>query len=465
VEALGMAWGNILSFFDFVAGMGPSVMMAVVLFILGVCLGASPGKALRAGLTVGIGFMGLNLVIGMMVANLGPAVQAMSYRFDLTLDVIDVGWPAAAAISFASVVGAIIIPIGLLVNVVMLLTNTTQTINIDIWDYWHFAFAGALVTALTGSVPLGILAGVLMMIIVMVMADWTAPGMATYHNLPGVSLPHGFTVSFVPGALLLNKLLDVIPGVNKVHMNMDTIQKRFGVLGEPILVGTVLGIGIAILAGMDFSGVLIFGITMGAVLVLIPKMAALLMEGLLPISDVASAFITKRFQNRGKIYIGLDSAVGIGHPTALAMSLLLVPAAIFLAVILPGNRVLPFADLAVIPWMFVLIIPAVKNNGFRALIVGIFTIATGLYIMTDLAPLITRAAIDAHFPIPEGAVEISSMASGASPFHWAMVRLHGLGPVGIIICAVVALAMALINRRKILKEAEELRASSAGTGN
>jgi PTS system galactitol-specific IIC component len=39
----------------------------------------------------------------------------------LQLDVIDVGWPAAAAIAFASRVGALVIPIGLAVNIIMLL--------------------------------------------------------------------------------------------------------------------------------------------------------------------------------------------------------------------------------------------------------------------------------------------------------------------------------------------------------
>ena len=76
---------------------------------------------------------------------------------------------------------------------------------------------------------------------------------------------------------------------------------------------------------------------MGAVMVLIPKMAALLMEGLMPVSDAASSFIQKHFQNRGKIYIGLDSAVGTGHPVTLTMALILVPVSIFLAFILPGN--------------------------------------------------------------------------------------------------------------------------------
>jgi PTS system galactitol-specific IIC component len=461
MEMLNAMWEGILSFFGFVSNMGPSVVMAIVLFIMGVVLKAGVGKSLRAGLTVGVGFIGLNLVIGMMAGNLGPAVQEMSQRFGLSLSIIDVGWPAAAAIAFASKVGMVIIPVCLVVNIIMLLFNATQTIDIDIWDYWHFAFTGALVAILTGSEALGILAAVLNMVIVLVLADYTAPGMETYHNLPGVSLPHGFTTAFVPGAILINKILDFIPGINKIKMDMTTLQKRFGVIGEPILVGTVLGIAIAILSGKDFAGTLIFGVTMGAVLVLIPKMAAMLMEGLIPISDAAAGFISKNFQNRGKIYIGLDSAVGIGHPTALAMSLVLVPMAIFLAVILPGNRTLPFADLAVIPWMFVLIIPVVKDNGFRAFIVGIFTIAIGLYIATDLAPMITQAAINAKFPIPEGANQISSICDGANPLTWAIVRLHGLSIVGIGIVGVISIAMAVINRNRILKEAKALRESGA----
>jgi PTS system galactitol-specific IIC component len=342
----------------------------------------------------------------------------------------------------------------------MLLTNTTQTIDIDIWDYWHFAFTGALAAILTGSQAIGILAAVLNEMIVLVLGDYTAPGLEKYNDLPGISLPHGFTTAFVPGAIVLNKVIDLIPGLNKVEIDMTTLQKRFGVFGEPMLVGTVLGVIIGIVAGKDVTGVLGLGITLGAVLVLIPKMAAMLMEGLIPISDAASEFISKNFQNRGKIYIGLDSAVGIGHPTTLAVSLVLVPLTVFLAVILPGNKVLPFADLAVIPWMFVLIIPVVKNNGFRALIIGFITLAIGLWIATDLAPMITQAAVNASFQIPPGATEISSICDGANPLTWAIVRLHGIGVIGIIIVAIVAVGLAVVNRFRIIKEAKALHAAS-----
>lgn len=131
-----------------------------------------------------------------------------------------------------------------------------------------------------------------------------------------------------------------------------------------------------------------------------------------------------------------------------------MPVAIFLAVILPGNHVLPFADLAVIPWMFVLITPIVKQNGFRGIIVGIIVLAVGLYIATDLAPYITQAAKDVNFKMPQGASQISSICDGANPLTWVLFSLNKLGWIGTGIGGVIAVAMAIWNRMRIKKEAQ-----------
>ncbi|MDR0690007.1 MAG: hypothetical protein LBG08_07065 [Spirochaetaceae bacterium] len=125
MEILNAVWGGIISFFGYVQNLGVSVVMPIVLFVFGVILRAGVGKSLRAGLTVGVGFIGLNLVIGLMGSNLGPAVQQMSERFGLSLSIIDVGWPAAAAIAFASQVGTVAIPVCLVVNIIVTVHATT----------------------------------------------------------------------------------------------------------------------------------------------------------------------------------------------------------------------------------------------------------------------------------------------------------------------------------------------------
>ena len=146
----------ITAFFSFIQGLGVNVMMPILLTIFGTILGAGFGKSLKAGLTVGVGFIGLNLIINNVLGtSLAPAVQEMTTRFGLALNIIDVGWPASSAIAMGTTIGMFIIPLGLLVNILMLITNTTQTIDVDIWNYWHFAFTGSIVAIITGDVMLG----------------------------------------------------------------------------------------------------------------------------------------------------------------------------------------------------------------------------------------------------------------------------------------------------------------------
>lgn len=442
----------ILSFFQFISDLGASVMMPIIMLLLGLALGAPFGKSLRAGLTVGVGFIGLGLVTGLLGNSLGPAVQEMVSKYGLTLDAVDIGWVASAAIAFASEVGTFIIPIGIIINVIMLVSKTTQTVNVDIWDYWHFAFTGALVQSYTGSIWMGIIAAALNMIIIMVLGDWTAPGLEKYNGLPGISLPHGFTTAFVPFAYLFCAIIDKIPGLSNVNLDMEKIQRRLGVFGEPILVGLVFGIILGIIAGYDVFGITTLGMSLAACLVLIPKMAALLMEGLIPVSDAAQAFIEKRVKGGGKIYIGLDSAVGIGHPICMTAALILVPVSVLLAVLLPGNRVLPFADLAVIPWMFVLFVPAAKGDFMRALVSGFFTLIIMLYCGTDMVATFVKAAIAADPASYANAGNFSSLCDGSNPLTWAFFRMSGLGWLGLGILAAIAIAMAVYNRNKIITE-------------
>lgn len=52
-----------------------------------------------------------------------------------------------------------------------------------------------------------------------------------------------------------------------------------------MMVGTILGILLGVIAGYDFKKVLLLGISIGGVMFILPRMVRILMEGLLPLSE------------------------------------------------------------------------------------------------------------------------------------------------------------------------------------
>ena len=441
-----------MNILQYLVDLGPSVMMPIIFSVFAICLGVKLANAVKSGLLIGIGFIGLNAIITILTENLGPAAEAMVKNFGLNLNVLDVGWPAASAIAFGSTVGVLIIPLGIIINVVMLLTRTTRTVNIDIWNFWHFAFTGSLVYMLTGSLPIALIMSAVNMVVTMVLADRTAPLVEKELGLPGISIPHGFSASYVPIAWIANKILDFIPGINKIKMDSNEIQNKFGIFGDPAILGTSIGILLGILAKYNVKDTLNLAVVMGAVLVLTPKMAAVLMEGLMPVSEAVQTLIQRKFEGKAKLYIGLDSAVSVGHPVTLAVSLVLVPVTLILALIIPGNQFLPFASLAGLPFMFVLITPLVRGDFFRAFIVGVIVVGAGLLIGTNMSPLFTEAALAAKFAIPDGARMISSIDYGSSPLPWLIVKLTEFKTIGIGALVASTVGLMLWNRSMIVKE-------------
>lgn len=399
-------------FINFILDLGASVMMPIIITILGLIFKQKFSKAFRSGLTVGIGFVGIFMIVGMLVSNLSPATQAMVENWGLRLDVMDVGWPISASISFGTTIVPAVFGVCFLLNIIMLSLNLTKTMNVDIWNYWHFIFTGALVMYLTDSMVFGLIASGICFIIIMKLADYTAPYVSEFFGMPGVSLPHTETVSWAPLGILIDKLIDKIPVINKIKIYPEGIQKRFGIFGEPIMMGLLLGSGIGALAGYDLKGIITLGVNMAAVMFLMPRMVRILMEGLMPLSESAREYIGKKFPGK-EVYIGLDAAVAIGHPSVIATGLILIPITLVLAFILPGNRVLPFTDLGLIPILMVWAVAPSKGNVFRGVITGIVFMSLILLIATDLAEITTLMAIDVQFPIPEGASLISSLDEGA----------------------------------------------------
>ncbi|EBH7727628.1 PTS galactitol transporter subunit IIC [Salmonella enterica] len=427
---------------QYVLGFGPTVLLPLVLFFLALFFKVKPAKALRSSLIVGIGFVGIYAIFDILTSNVGPAAQAMVERTGISLPVVDLGWPPLAAITWGSPIAPFVIPLTMLINVAMLALNKTRTVDVDMWNYWHFALAGTLVYYSTGSFVLGLSAAAIAAIVVLKLADWSAPLVAKYFGLEGISLPTLSSVVFFPIGLLFDKIIDKIPGVNRIHIDPENVQKKMGIFGEPMMVGTILGVLLGIIAGYDFKHILLLGISIGGVMFILPRMVRILMEGLLPLSEAIKKYLNAKYPGRDDLFIGLDIAVAVGNPAIISTALILTPISVFIAFLLPGNKVLPLGDLANLAVMASMIVLACRGNIFRAVITVIPVIVADLWIATKIAPFITGMAKDVNFKMAEGSSgQVSSFLDGGNPFRFWLLEIFNGNIIAIGLIPVLALVI------------------------
>lgn len=449
--------------FSYIISLGASVMMPIIFTVIGLCIGMKFGKALKSGLFVGVGFVGLGVVTALLTTNFNAPLKSISDLYHLQLNVFDMGWPAAAAVAYNTAVGALIIPICLGVNFLMLVTKTTRTVNIDLWNYWHFAFIGAVAYFVMGqSLLWGYFAAIVCYIVTLVCADLTATKFQKYYDLDGISIPQPFCQSFMPIAIVLNKVLDMVPGFNKLDIDAEGLKRKFGVLGEPLVLGVIVGALIGWAAQMDIKKVLFLGVTMGAVMELIPRITSLFIDGLKPISEKTQELVKAKFGGK-KVHIGMSPALVIGHPTTLVASVILIPVILAIAVFLPGNQFLPLASLAGMFYLFPIILPYTKGNVVKTLIIGLLALVIGLYFVTDMAPDFTLAANsvyeatkDQAAKIPEG-FEGGALDFASSLFGWLIYRGVKLEYVGMGLLTIVTVGLLVINNRRIVREDREAK--------
>lgn len=440
---------------DFLNGLGPTVVLPVVIIILGLILRMKWSAAIRSGITVAVGFVGIFLTVGLLGDTVSQIGEAFAKNTGTGLSVIDIGWPAASSLAFGSPIGYIIIPIGIVLNVILLFVRATKTLDVDLWNFWHIAFVGALVQFVTGSFWIALVAALFAFVIALFLADWSAPLVEKYYGMPGISIPHlqsvGYMLLAVPFAMLLRK----IPGLNKMKINPDTTRRKLGLLGEPMILGFIIGLILGLVAGQDVGTALATAITIAAVMLLIPRMVAILMEGLTPVAVAARKFMSSRFAGR-EFYIGLDSAVLVGSPAVIAAGLLMVPVEILLALGLSpiGNQTLPFVDLADGVFVAAMLVPLVGGDILLTIILGAIVMGVGLWFSTQIAPAVSQmVASSTTIDFPSGYDSFTVMSDGSVPVSYGFYYLFQTpAAVAIIVGLLILVGLFFLKQRFPLGE-------------
>lgn len=433
---------------NYIMSLGSNVFVPIVLTLLGLLFGLSFFKALKTGITVGVGFLGLGLVIGIISSGLTPAVNLIVERFGFSLSVIDVGSGAAAGLGFATVVGALIIPLVFGVNVVLLILGFTKTMNIDIYNYSHYALTGSVVWYITQNLTLGLLAGLFHSVFSLISADFTAKKVQQTLGIDGISIPQGYASSTIPLYAILDKIYDKIPLIRNSKIDDKFLQKKIGIIGDPVIIGVFLGVILGVLAGYGFRETSNLTITVCGLMVLFPRMIKIIVEGLLPISEAAKTFFNNKFKGR-EVYIGLDSAITLGHPTTMTVGIILIPITLVLAAILPGNKVLPLADLPFAPFFICMATILHKGNVLKTLISSIINMIVILYIATWFSPYFTQIGVLTG--LNPDKTSMSALYIG-NIFDFVITKLSILGMIGVVILVIITLIVGVYVKRIGIRE-------------
>ncbi|WAA09089.1 PTS galactitol transporter subunit IIC [Fervidibacillus albus] len=380
----------IQSIFQYILDMGASVFVPLILLIMGLIVRMKFKDAFVSALTLGVAFVGMNLVVGFMMDSIGPAAQQFVENTGIQLNAIDGGWTSMATLAWAWPLAFLMFPFQIGVNLLMLFTKQTNTLNVDLWNVWGKIFTAVLVIGVTGSTTAAFTVAVIQMFIELKVADVNQKQIEKLTNIPGVTTTHSMNIIAVI-LYPLNRLMDYIPGLNK-QINANWLKEKIGVFAENHVMGFIIAVLLGIFARYSVQETLILGVQGATALTLFPMVAKLFMQALAPLSDATSDFMKKRFKGR-KFFIGLDWPILAGCNEVWVTTILLVPITLVLAVILPENNILPFAGIINLS----IAVPALLVTGgnlLRMIILGTLGTPLFLYMATEFTPTITQLALD-----------------------------------------------------------------------
>lgn len=406
----------------FFSTLGANGILPLMLLILGLIFGMKFGDALRAALTGACGMVGMNLVTDMLVAKLTPATQAMVERLGWHLDIVDTGWQLIGY-AWGSRIAGILIIMGIVLNLVLLLTNFTKTLMIDFWNYWSFLACGALIYGATESVLWGIVGTAIYMIVTWKWSDLVAPRFQEASGMEGCTWPTGAVIAPLMIGLPVLKLCQKIPGLRSVKADPETLQEKLGVFGETMVMGAIIGAIIGVLAGFNYLDVWLLAVNIGAVMVLLPRMIGIMMEGLLPIAGQAQEFCEKNLKGK-TIWIGIDASTLMGNACNMTCIMIMTPIVTAMSII-PGNRMLAVASLVAVPWFIIPLAYYANDNVLHTIIAAIVVFAVYFWCATALAGAHTNLAIMCGTEIPAGTLT-SCLSEGGNPITWIIYKVLSL---------------------------------------
>lgn len=402
--------------------LGAAIFVPIIIILAGLIVKMKLKDAISAGLTLGVAFTGMTMLINFMTGAITPAAEAMLKNVGISLPIIDGGWTTMSTISWSWPYAFLMFPLMILINIVMLVLKKTNTFNADLWNVWGKIFTAVGVVAITGSVPLAFLVAAIQIIFELKTADVHQKRIEELSGIPGVTCTHKMVLF---GALMypVDVLLRKIPVFNK-KFDAAALKDKVGIFAENHVLGFILGIVFGLMAGYDVSKTLTLAIQCATALTLFPVITKYFMQALSPISEAVSDYMNKRFEGR-TLLVGLDWPFLGGSNEIWLAVIWAVPVTLLCALFLPGNEILPFAGII----NLALAVPAylvTKGNLPRMLILCTLGVPAFLWVGTAFAPFITDLSNATGAVALQAGEMISNSSIDAPVFTYAISQVFDI---------------------------------------
>ncbi len=379
--------------------LGAAPIMLIVLTVIALIFRVKFTRALEGGLKLAIAITAIGNVMGMLTNAFQPAMKQFVVNTGIHLDYQDMGWAPLATITWGSPYTLFFLLILVIVNIIMLVLNKTNTLDVDIFDIWHSAFVALFAQWCGAPLWLATLLVVFIGVLKIINSDLMKP---TFNELLDVPDSNPMTSTHMnymmnPWIMIFDKIFDkFFHGLDKYDFDSAKLNEKIGFWGSRFAIGIYLGVFISLLSGTNFltidGWISMFTLSFIAAtcMELFSVIGSWFIAAVEPLSQGIADYATKKFNGR-TFNIGLDWPFIAGRSEVWAAANVLAPIMLLEAMVLPGNRLLPLGGIVAMGVTPALLI-VTRGKIIRMIIIGALELPLFLWAGTLTAPFVTEMA-------------------------------------------------------------------------
>ena len=379
--------------FQPIIDLGAAPIMLIVLTLLALLFGVKFSRALEGGIRLAIALTAIGDIINLLTSAYQKPLNDFVKSTGIHLSITDVGWAPLGTITWGSPYTLFFLLIMILLNVLMLVLNKTNTLDVDIFDIWHISFTALMAMYFGANLFVATLLILYIGALKIVNSDLMKP---TFNDLLDAPDENPMTTTHLnymmnPIIMVFDKIFDkVFPWLDKYDFDSAELNKKIGFWGSHFAIGVYLGVFIGLLSQQDVQTILTLAFTGGTCLELFSLIGSWFIAAVEPLSQGISDFANKRFKGR-TFNIGLDWPFIAGRAEVWAAANVLAPIMLVEALVLPGNHIMPLGSIiamGVTPALLVV----TRGKIIRMIIIGAIEMPIFLWAGTLSAPFITGVA-------------------------------------------------------------------------